>query len=131
MARYAIFCYEQLYSGLHGMNITGVIEENSDEETNEYCRQASLEVIESYSCIYDIFAEEALETLRDRYYMEDAWFDDEFTMALQELYEEDIAFEWAVVDEDLASQYSTEELDAMCYDMGYNSFVENFCSYEC
>lgn len=130
MTRYAIFCYEQLYSGLHGMNVTGVIEANSDKEADEYCHQASLDVIESYSCIYDTFAEEVLEILRDRYYMEDAWFDDEVTATLQELYEEDVSFDWAVIDEDLAGKYSTQELDAMCYDMGYRAFVDEYCLFE-
>ena len=129
MARYAIYCYEQLYSGLHGMNVTGVIEASSDKEADESCYQISLEVIESYECIRQTFSNEALETLQGRYYAEDGWFDDEFYSALQELYEEDVAYEWALIDEELAGNYSTKELDSMAYDMGYEEFVEAYCSY--
>ena len=32
MARYAIFACDEMYGGLHGMNYTGVIEADSEEE---------------------------------------------------------------------------------------------------
>ena len=132
MARYAIFCYEQLYGGLHGMNITSVIEASSDGEVNDYCEQQACDVIDSYSDISDTLYEEARESVATSHsidiedFCEDD-YEDEFNECLQDLYQEDIAFEWSIVDEARAGQYSTEKLDEMCYNMTYDDFIKDYC----
>lgn len=132
MSRYAIFCYEQLYGGLHGMNITSVIEADFDGEVNDYCEQLACDVIDSYSAISDTLYEEAKESVAASHgidikdFCEDN-YEDEFNECLQDLYQEDIAFEWSIVNEARAGQYSTEELDDMCYNMTYDDFIKDYC----
>ena len=114
MARYAVFAADELYKGLHGMNSTFVTEAESDREVDSIARDASLDVIDSYMCIRD-----------DLY--EGVDLEDYETM--NEIALGDIMYEWALIDEELAGNYSTKELDSMAYDMGYEEFVEAYCSH--
>ena len=116
MARYVIFAAEQVYSGLHGMSSTFVTEAESDREVDSIARDASLDVIDSYMCIRDDLYEGV---------------DPEDYEVMNEIALEDVMYEWALIDEELAGNYSTKELDSMAYDMGYEEFVEAYCSHTC
>ena len=114
MARYAVFAADELYKGLHGMNSTFVTEAESDREIEQIAHDASLDVIDSYMCIRDDLYEGV---------------DPEDYEVMNEIALGDIMYEWAVIDEKLAGNYSTEELDSMVYEMGYENFVEAYCSH--
>lgn len=114
MARYAVFAADELYKGLHDMNSTFVIEVASDREIDWMARDASLDVIDSYMCIRDDLYEGV---------------DPEDHETKNEIALGDIMYEWAVIDEKLAGNYSTEELDSMVRGIGYKDFVEVYCSY--
>ena len=115
MARYVIFAAEQMYGGLHGMNSTFVTEADSDREIEFIAEQASLDVIDSYKCIREVLFDD-LDPEIDDGLRQDACY-------------EDVMYEWALIDEELAGNYSTKELDSMAYDMGYEDFVEAYCSH--
>lgn len=53
-------CYgaDSMYCGLHGMNEMVVIEANSEREAEEYARELSESVINSYSCLTEHLSEE-------------------------------------------------------------------------
>lgn len=116
MTRYVIFAAEQMYGGLHGMNSTFVIEAESEHEVEFAAEQASLDIIDSYECIREIIFDDI--DIDDDELRQDACY-------------EDVMYEWALIDEELAGNYSTKELDSMAYDMGYEEFVEAYCSYTC
>ena len=44
-----------------------------------------------------------------------------------DIYTNDVQTIWALVDESVAKDYTTEELDNMCYRMTYPDFVEQYC----
>ena len=114
MARYVVFAADELYKGLYGMSSTFVTEAESDREIEWIARDESLDIIDSYMCIRD-----------DLY----DGVDPEDYETMSEIALEDVMYEWALIDEELASNYSTNELDSMAYDMGYKDFVEAYCSY--
>lgn len=58
---YAIYAYEQIYDGLHGMNTTMIVDCDSESEAEEIAIEASYEVMNSYSSITEAFYEEASE----------------------------------------------------------------------
>ena len=116
MARYVVFAAEEFYGGLYGMNSTFVTEAASDREIEWIARDASLDIIDSYACIRDAIYEDV---------------DPEDYESMSEIALEDVMYEWALIDEELAGNYSTKELDSMAYDMGYEDFVEAYCSHTC
>ena len=116
MARYVIFAAEQMYGGFYGMNSTFVIEAESDSEVEFAAEQASLDIIDSYECIQEIIFDDI--DIDDDELRQDACY-------------EVVMYEWALIDEELAGNYSTKELDSMAYDMGYEEFVEAYCSHTC
>ena len=124
MARYAIYGCDQLYAGLHGMCEMAVIDADDEEEARENAFNLALEVIQSYADIYDALDEEVKESI------EDDMSDDEIEEMYDDAYKEDADCYWALVDESVAGQYSTEELNNMCYRISYNEFVKQYCIQE-
>lgn len=55
----AIYAYENLYSGLHGMNNHRIVEVNSMKEIHEWGVSESLDVIDSYYEIENQWEEDA------------------------------------------------------------------------
>lgn len=82
---YAIYAYEEIYSGLHGINYSTIEECNSLEEAKEATREYSLDVMETYHCImnelYGMISEECEEETEE-------WYE-----ALEELMEENVDYE--------------------------------------
>lgn len=121
MARYAIFACDEMYGGLHGMNYTGVIEADSEEEVAGLAFEEALYVIQSYADIYETLDKEAEECI------EENMTEDEIEEFRNDIYTNDVQTTWALVDESVAKNYTTEELDDICYNMTYSDFVEKYC----
>ena len=121
MARYAVFACDQMYDGLHGMNYTGVVEADSVGEIAGFAFEEALYVIQSYANIYEALDEEAEECI------EEGMTEDEIEELRNDIYINDVQTTWALVDESVAKNYTTEELDNMCYNMTYTDFVEQYC----
>lgn len=104
--RYFIYAYEEFYGGLHGI-YNYCFEECSLAQAEEYGREMSCEVIESYSFILDeICGEDATE--------------EEIDEAIQE----DIAYEiWELRDD----APSFEELEEMNLDP--QSYIDEYCKH--
>lgn len=105
--RYFIYAYEEFYGGLHGI-YSYCFEECSLAQAEEYGREMSCEVIESYSFILDEICGED--------------FTDE---EMEEAIQEDIAYEiWELRDD----APSFEELEAMNLDP--QSYIDEYCRHE-
>jgi len=109
--RWAIYAYDQMYGGLHGMNERFCIESNNEEDVHLEAREASLNVISSYSQIYEALDEEADETFESGEYI-DMNPDDAFELWCDEVYNEDVEYQYWQLNE-IANAYSLEELDEM------------------
>lgn len=121
MARYAVFACDEMYGGLHGMNYTGVIEADSEEEVANLAFEEALNIIQSYADIYEALEKEIEECI------EDDMTEKEIEDLKNDVYTNDIQTIWALVDELVAEDYTTEELDDICYNMTYSDFVEEYC----
>ena len=125
MAYYAICAYDLRYCGLHGMNYTGVIQAFSDGEAQAVAEEEAYEVIEGYPAIYQEIDYDVEVAFHDKRASEE-----EKNEYRELLIQEDIGYQIAVVDEDIAKKYSLQDLDEKCYELGYNEFVEEFCCAE-
>lgn len=121
MARWAVYACENIYGGLHGMNYTAVVDFESSTTVENFARGQSLEVIESYSDIVETLEQDV------EYNIEPGMSDEEIEQLRYETYLEDTEYTWEKVDEAKAGEYSTQELDEMIYDLGYEEFVELYC----
>lgn len=107
MALYLIHAYEDMYGGLHGMEDVLILEEDNEEEVRLTAKEMSMDVIDSYSSIRDALEEEAAE-----YHEIDS---DEYWNTVDELIEEDIAYDyWKLSDE-----YSEQEYNIMLTSEGW------------
>ena len=115
--RYAVYAYEQIYGGLHGMFekfiMTGTLREVEDEAL-----QSSIDVINSYIDLYDELSDE----------VEYAGYEkgsDEYFDALDELIQEDAAWEVYQIRNDVTA--SDDELEREFYDNDLDEFVAKYC----
>ena len=124
MARYVVYGCDQMYGGLHGMYEMEVIDADNEEEARENAISLAFDVIQSYAEIYNALDEEAKE------YINDDMTEDEIEEMYDDVYRDDVDCYWALVDELVAGQYSTEELNKMCNRMSYGHFVRKYCIQE-
>jgi len=121
MARYVYYACENIYGGLHGMNICGVVEANSEDEIADIARTAAYEIIESYSCIVDNLEETIAE------YITSDMSEDDIDALRSEIYAEDIDYAWHKIDETKAGIYTTKQLDTYAADTDYDYLISTFC----
>ena len=103
--RVFIYAYEDKFQGYHGISDQAVVEVNDIEEANQYGSEMAEEVINSYS-----------------YFINDRDEEDEF--------EEENGTAWIIfkICDDI--ELSTEELNSICSNHDYESFVEEYCEKE-
>ena len=120
MAKYLIYAYENLYGGLHGMCSYTVVEKRDDRDAFETAAQLSREVIDSYDCILQDLEEEVRE------YHDET--DDEFADDLEQVIEEDIAYEVYKINVKAVDHDPTvEELEDLFWE-DEDYFFEHYCS---
>lgn len=120
MARYALYIYEDIYGGLHGINDTLVFE-GTEKEACEEAYNRGLELLTSYGSLEDELEEQVQEEITD-----DMTFQDIDELRSQ-IFAEDIVYEVAEIDESKAAQYTTRQLDSTLYNFGFEDFCEKFC----
>ena len=98
-----------------------VDEYDSDFGATIDARNASLEIINSYSCITEHLDNTASESITKD------MFDDEINNVYWEVYQEDIYYEYMKIDENKAKKYSTNKLNKIASEIEYNEFIERFC----
>lgn len=109
MTRYAIFAYDYIYGGSHGMYAEAIFE-GTEKEAREYAEELSMEVINGYSEIYDQIEQDLEEYLNA--YSIDA--NDEEGIEVRRLfYHDDIV-------------YKLYELDETLINCGINKLEEEF-----
>lgn len=109
--RVFIYACEQMYGGLHGIEDKRVVEVDSFEEANEYGEEMSRDVIESYDTLGDF----------DEYEDEEAY---------EEAFLENREWHIYPINEEVCKDFSTEVLDKVAYDLGYELFVKEYCGKE-
>ena len=121
--RVFIHSCEETYHGLHGIENMRVAEVATIQDADEWGRQMSEDVIESYSSVIEAIEEVADEVSEDR--DSEEW---------QEAYNEELSqhLEWYVysIDENVAKDISTEELDEIANHLGQEWFIKKYCDGE-
>ena len=116
MARYAIYAYDAMFEGLHGMYSKIVVTCNDLAEAFDIAREESLDVIQSYTAIYEQIAED----------IEATYGEDEFDEYYDEYINDDVAYEVHEINEEVASEYSNEVLENMFYN-DEDIFIQKYC----
>ena len=114
MSRYVIYAADNYWHGARGMCALFVKKEENDSWAEFDAKMAAYDVIDTYPCI----AEVVLEGLD---------IDDD--AAVQEAYADAAEYDWAIIDENgTAGQLSDEALDLLVRELGFEEFVEKYCS---
>lgn len=92
---YLIYAAEQHYGGLHGMYDIDIIEADCEREADEYGKEMSYNVMNSYSGIIDTMWEEADEAATTEGYDEEGPERDDYMQTYVEQLQDD-NLEWAV-----------------------------------
>lgn len=125
MRLWAVCGFEQLYSGLHGMIETAIIEGNEDQ-AREYAIELSESVINSYSEIADRLEEtikEECELNNINYYEDED--EDEVWSIREQVYDDDIDYEYVELDVNKLPTLDIEKLEEMFYD-DKDSFIDAY-----
>ena len=115
--RVAIHAYDQTYGGLHGIEDYGVITVDSIEDAEEYGLEMSYDVINSYSFIYEEFADSAESDGIER--DSEEW--DEY---IDECIQKDIAYNIYLITKE--TNKSNEELTLEFYN-DREKFIKTYC----
>lgn len=123
MRLWAVSGFDQMYGGLHGMIETAIIEGNEDE-AREYAIELSESVINSYSEIADFLEEKIKEEceFNNIDYYED---EDGVWSVREEVYDEDIDYEYVELDVNKLPTLDIETLEEMLYDDKFD-FVNTY-----
>lgn len=120
---YVIYAAENIYGGLHGMYDYSIFDCDSLDEAREIGYENSLEVINSYGCIYEALEAEVQECID----LADDTFSEEAVEELRaEIYNEDIDYNFWKIKEEILKEYSVEEMEKMLY-ADPESFIEEYC----
>ena len=125
---YVIHAYDEIFGGLHGMEMWSLDEWLNDSEALSIAKDMSCDVIDSYSDITDILRERAEDCLS--YDIEEGRIISEqqketaFNNYYEECVVEDMAYEIVKLDASYTIDQYNEMLDSGEYD--YEDLVEEF-----
>lgn len=122
MPRFFYIACDDIYGGLYGMCDYGVIDAYDVDEARNEALQAALEVINSFSNIYEHLEADVRERME---------LEDDFDELYEEACYEDAEYELWCIDENKAENFSTEELNEISYSMrgDKEEFIRKFCRY--
>ena len=123
MRLWAVSGFDQLYGGLQGIIETAIIE-GTEDEAREYAIELSESVINSYSEIADRLEETIKEEceLNNINYYED---EDGVWSVREEVYDEDIDYEYVELDVNKLPTLDIETLEEMLYDDRFD-FIDTY-----
>ena len=107
---YVIHAFEEKYGGYHGIEDWSIENCNNEEEAVSIARENSLEVINSYSLVYEEL-EDDIEQLR------------------ADIYNEDIAYNIWKIDSDIIKEYDIDILEEWLNN-DPEDFIEKYCNDE-
>ena len=117
MAKYAIYAYEDIYGGLHGIHELAVVEVGSKKNAEEIANEMAISVIDSYGGVTESFEDEAY----NEGYEPDT---EEWQDYIDECYRDDISYEIYKVTKE--TNESLEELDNK-FNNDPEGFLEEYC----
>ena len=110
MSVYLIHAFEDMYSGLHGIESYDIIETDSKRVVEETAREMSLDVMDYYSSIGEDLYAEALEQAEADGYEEGS---EEFEDLLDDCYNDNVAYEYWKLDDKLTYEQYHDMLDGV------------------
>lgn len=120
---YVIHAFEVKYGGYHGIEDWSIEDRDNEEEVVSIARENSLEVINSYSLVYDEL-ENDIETFTDEDMSED-----DIEELRSDIYNEDIVYEIWKIDSDIIKEYDIDTLEKWLDD-DPEDFIEKYCNDE-
>ncbi len=120
---YVIHAFEEKYGGYHGIEDWSIENCDNEEEAISIARENSLEVINSYSLVYDEL-EDDIETFTDENMSED-----DIEELRSDIYNEDIAYEIWKIDSDIIKEYDIDTLKKWLNN-DPEEFIEKYCNDE-
>lgn len=120
---YVIHAFEEKYGGYHGIEDWTIENCDNEEEAVSIARENSLEVINSYSLVYDEL-EDDIETFTDENMSED-----DIEELRSDIYNENIAYNIWKIDSDIIKEYDIDILEKWLND-DPEDFIEKYCDNE-
>lgn len=119
---YVINAADVRYGGLHGMETWDIYDCSSEKEAIEIAIENSIEVINSYSAIYQELESEVEE------YIEDNMSEEEIEEIRDEIYREDIDYAIYKIKEDILSEEekNIRYLEQILHDYP-EGFIKEYC----
>ena len=109
MSYYLIYATEAMYEGLHGISDATIIETDDENEVKEIGYNMSMEVIDSYGDISETLLEDARSEAESRGIENEE--DPEFEEILNEIYEENVCYDYWKLKDGLTLEEYKEKLD--------------------
>ena len=125
MKLYVVYAADELYQGLHGLEDWSIWECEDENEALNIGYENSIQIINSYSCIY----EQLDQDIKD--YMEDGknWSEEDIDQLTMDIYDEDTYYNVWEIDEDITKEYDVNILEKMLID-DPEDFIKTYCKYE-
>ena len=111
MSYYLIYATEGMYEGLHGVCDEAIVETDNEKEVEETAYQMSMEIMESYSEIGEALLEDA--RLEAEFKGIESEEDPEFEEILNEIYEENVSYDYWKLKEGLTLGEYEEKLSEL------------------
>ena len=118
---YVIHAFEEKYGGYHGIEDWSIENCDNEEEAVSIARENSIEVINSYSLVYDEL-EDDIEAFTD-----ESMSEDDIEELRSDIYDEDIAYEIWEIDSDIIKEYDIDTLERWLND-DPEDFIEKYCN---
>lgn len=117
--KYVIYAAECIYQGLHGIEDWSIYECDNEEEAFEIAEENSLEIMNSYSCVYETLNDD-IETWKD-----DNMSEDEIEELTYELYRENLYCNVYKIKNEFQN-LPIEDLESTLYN-DPQEFIEKYC----
>lgn len=123
MKLWAVWGYDEIYGGLHGMKEIDIYE-GTENEAIEYARELADSVISSYSDIYDALEDSVREYCEDEGIEMGVGSEEEDDIR-EEVYNDDMAYGCIELDVNKLPTLDIEELEKMYYN-DEDGFIEAY-----
>lgn len=117
---YVIHAFDERYGGCHGMEDWSIWDCKNYAETESIAWENSLEIINSFSCIYEELEAEVEDNIFDD------MSEDDIEQLRSDVYEEDIAYNVWEIDKDIAKEYDIDILEIML-NKDPEDFIKKYC----
>ena len=118
---YVIYAYDEKYGGYHGMSDWSIWDCKNEEEAISIARENAMDVINSFSAIYDELENDIEE------YIDESMSESDIEQLRYDVYQEDIAYNIWKIDSDMTKEFDIWTLEKM---LNYNpeDFIEKYCN---